>query len=91
MGAFVAALELLPIQPVLVPSRSVLVDVQRLAIEQNLSGYDATYLALAQALALPLGALDGSGKRMGLKQAAVAVGVELVDERMVASWHSAAP
>jgi predicted nucleic acid-binding protein len=48
-------------------------DVHRLAIQQKLSGYDASYLELALRKKLPLASLDDE-----LKKAAVTIGVELV-------------
>ena len=88
---FVLLLGPLPIDTVLVPPKTMLVEVRLLALQRNLSAYDASYLALAQGLNLPLGTLDGTGKRTGLKQAAAEVGVPLVDEAMVASWLAAKP
>lgn len=88
---FVDRLGALPIETVLVPPRTMLVEVRLLALQHNLSAYDASYLALAQGLNLPLGTLDGTGKRVGLKQAAAAVGVPLLDEPMVAAWLAQAP
>jgi len=88
---FVESLGALPIETVLVPPKTMLVEVRLLALQHNLSAYDASYLALAQGLNLPLGTLDGTGKRMGLKQAAAAVGVRLLDEKMVAAWLAATP
>ncbi len=88
---FIESLDALPIETVLVPPKTMLVEVRLLALEHDLSAYDASYLALSQSLDLPLGTLDGTGKRMGLKQAAGAVGVQLVDEQMVARWLAATP
>ena len=51
--------------------------VRRLAIEHKLSAYDASYLALAIEVAVPLATLDGTGKRQGLKQAAERCGIKL--------------
>lgn len=86
VAAFVQQLGLLPIETVFLPPQRTLVEVRLLALRHNLSAYDAAYLALAESMALPLGTLDGTGKRMGLKQAAATVGVELVSEAMMARW-----
>jgi len=83
---FIERLELLPIESILMPAKTMLVAVRLLALEHNLSAYDSSYLALAMELGLPLATLDGSGKRAGLKQATATAGVDLVDEVMVASW-----
>ena len=66
--------------------KTTLVEVRLLALHHNLTAYDASYLALAHGLGLPLATLDGSGERMGIKQAAVTMGVDLVDEAAVAAW-----
>ena len=84
--AFVDNLGALPIETVLVRPKTTLIEVRLLALRHNLSAYDASYLALAQSLGLPLGTLDRTGKRAGLKQAAAATGVPLVDEPMIAAW-----
>ena len=86
---FIESLGALPIETVLVPPEATLVEVRFLALRHGLSVYDASYLALARALGVPLGTLDGTGKRMGLKQAAAADDIELVDEHMVAAWLAA--
>jgi predicted nucleic acid-binding protein len=51
----------------------ILDDVHRLALEHNLTGYDASYLELALRKQLPLASLDSD-----LNKAAVAVGLPLV-------------
>jgi predicted nucleic acid-binding protein len=86
---FVEDLLRLPIEPVALPPRTMLVEVRLLAVQHNLSVYDASYLALAHGLGLPLATLDGSGKRMGIKLAAVSLGVDLVHEAAVAAWSRA--
>ncbi|MEO6597452.1 MAG: type II toxin-antitoxin system VapC family toxin [Planctomycetota bacterium] len=88
---FVESLGPMPIETVLVAPKTMLVEVRKLSLQHNLSAYDASYLALTQSLGLPLGTLDGTGKRMGLKHAALAVGIELVSEDMVASWGLESP
>lgn len=88
---FVDLLGAMPIETVALPSWTALVEVRLLALAQDLSAYDAAYLALAQRLDLPLATLDGTGRRMGLKQAAAATGVRLVDERQIAAWLGATP
>ncbi|MBK8099493.1 MAG: hypothetical protein IPK26_20480 [Planctomycetes bacterium] len=91
MLEFVDLLGAMPIETVALPSWTALVEVRLLALAQDLSAYDAAYLALAQRLDLPLATLDGTGRRMGLKQAAAATGVRLVDERQIAAWLGATP
>jgi predicted nucleic acid-binding protein len=86
VSAFIASLGLLPVETIVQPPHVTLVDVRRLALAHNVSAYDAAYVVLAQGLGLPLATLDGTGKRMGLKQAAEAMGVPLVSESMVALW-----
>ncbi len=48
-----------------------------LARRFGITAYDACYLELALQSGLPLGTLDGDGRRAGLKQAAVRAGVSL--------------
>lgn len=49
-----------------------------LAIRHGITAYDAAYVALARDLSLPIGTLDGVGRRAGLKQATLAAGVPLL-------------
>lgn len=67
------------LQITLVPDAidSVFLHDRALAEAHGLSAYDASYLDLARRLRLPLATLDGSGRRLGLKQAASRCGVEL--------------
>lgn len=51
--------------------------LHEIAVEQQLTAYDAAYLTIAVELGLPLATLDGSGKRQGLKHAAERLGLEL--------------
>lgn len=83
---FAEALGALPIEVVLAPPRTTLMEARLLAVQHNLSVYDACYLALARGLGLPLATLDGSGKRMGIKQAAPACRVDLLEESTVTAW-----
>jgi prevent-host-death family protein len=57
------------------------IDVLALADEHALTSYDACELELARRLRLPIGTLDGAGKRTGLKQAAMKCGIALFDAR----------
>lgn len=57
-----------------------------LAMDHHLTVYDASYLALAIRLRVPLATLDGGGRRNGLRQAALAAGVPLVSAELAAAW-----
>jgi predicted nucleic acid-binding protein len=70
---FIALLRVLPLSIEGTDLDRVLVEVLRLAREQNLSSYDASYLELAMRQGLPLATADER-----LAQAARAAGVELV-------------
>jgi hypothetical protein len=48
--------------------------VLELAMKHAISAHDAAYLDLALRRGLPIGTLDGTGRRQGLKQAAAAAG-----------------
>lgn len=74
---FIQALAALPIDVHPTDREVALRNIRRLATTHSISSYDAAYLSLAIELSLPLGTLDGSGRRAGLKQAAEAAGVAL--------------
>jgi predicted nucleic acid-binding protein len=76
---FLESLDDLPIDVVPLPTRprSAFQEIRALASREQLTAYDAAYLALALELGLPLGTLDGAGRRQGLKHAAERCGVEL--------------
>jgi len=83
---FVERLLPLPIVPVEQSAEEVLREIRELADVLALSAYDASYLHLASSMGLPLGTLDGSGKRPGLKQAAQRLGVEILTLETVQEW-----
>ncbi len=78
----------LPIVPVEQTVDEVIGDIRELADNHGLSAYDASYIHLCLRLGLPLGTLDGSGKRRGLKQTAQSVGVKVLTVSMVEGWLS---
>jgi predicted nucleic acid-binding protein len=80
VAEFVYLLGPLPIDTILLDPEAMFGDVRHAALEHNLSAYDASYLVLAQKLHVPLGTLDGTGMRMGLKQAAAKLQVPLLSE-----------
>jgi predicted nucleic acid-binding protein len=86
VAEFVDRLGLLPIDTVAMTAETMLGEVRLLALGQDLTVYDASYLILARRLAMPLGTLDGSGKRHGLKQAAARSGVPLLSIEHVDAW-----
>jgi predicted nucleic acid-binding protein len=55
--------------------------IRDIALREKLSAYDASYVALASELGLELATLDGSGKRLGMKQAAERRGLTLFQVR----------
>ncbi len=56
---------------------SVAVCMREIAAREKISAYDASYVALALDLGIPIATLDGVGKRAGMKQAAERSGVAL--------------
>lgn len=84
---FATRLGSLPILRVPLETVWVLDEVRSTAAEHGISVYDAAYLALARRLRQPLGTLDGTGKRVGLEQAAAACGVSMLSLETVRSWH----
>jgi predicted nucleic acid-binding protein len=74
---FLHALSAMPIE--IAPSESITAcrSVLELAAKHAISAYDAAYLDLALRRGLPIGTLDGTGRRQGLKQAAEAAGVPI--------------
>ncbi len=85
-SSFVDQLLALPIAPIEQTGDEVLRDIRMLADAHALSSYDAAYVHLCLALALPLGTLDGTGKKSGLKQAAEKLGVEVLTLEHVEPW-----
>ena len=53
--------------------------IRQIALREKLSAYDASYVALAAELGLPIATLDGAGKRLGMKQAAQRAGLTLLN------------
>ena len=76
---------MLPIETVLLEPSTMLGEVRLTALQCNLSAYDASYLVLAKRLRVPLGSLDGVGRRHGLKQAASERGVPLLSAEHLAT------
>lgn len=86
VAEFVSQLGTLPINTIVLEAEVMFGDVRLAALRHDLSAYDASYLVLAQKLHVPLGTLDGTGKRMGLRQAASGLGVPLLSEEHLAAW-----
>jgi predicted nucleic acid-binding protein len=86
-ASFVDQLLALPVSPVEQTGDEVLRDLRVIADSHALTSYDAAYVHLCLALALPLGTLDGTGKKTGLKQAAAKMGVEVLTLERVETWN----
>lgn len=84
--SFANLLRPLPVQTVFLDAGTMLCEVRLMALEHELSAYDASYLFLARCLRLPVATLDGSGRRMGLRQAADRLAVPIVAEQHLRSW-----
>jgi predicted nucleic acid-binding protein len=76
---FVDVLKELPIdvQPTPLHASTSAAAIREVALSEKLSTYDASYIVLALELGFPLATLDGSGKRLGMKQAAQRRGLTL--------------
>ncbi len=85
-ASFVRRLLPLPIDLMLLDRETMLGDLRRTALDHNLTAYDASYLVLAKRLRVPLGTLDGTGRRLGLKHAAHDLGVALLSEEQIGVW-----
>lgn len=82
---FTSMLEQLPIETVSLDAGTMFGEVRRIALQHNISAYDAAYLVLARLLQMPLATLDGTGRRAGLKQAALALSVTVLSEKHLGS------
>ena len=78
----------LPIEPVVQSGPEVIREIRAIADAHAISSYDAAYLHLCRALGLPLGTLDGSGRRKGLKQAAETMKLEVLTLERVNKWNA---
>jgi predicted nucleic acid-binding protein len=85
-NAIVDGLRELPLTMIEQTDDEILSDVRKIADSLSISSYDAAYLHLCLSLDLPLGTLDGAGRRTGLKQAAAKLGIELLTHKRIEGW-----
>jgi len=81
IGRFLQALSAMPIE--ITPSESITAcrSVLELTVKHTISAYDAAYLDLALRRDLPIGKLNDTRKRQGLRQATEAANVTLFRAR----------